>query len=506
MLTRPRIVLFGLVLLVAACAPAAPSPSLSPSPSPTLTPAATATPGSSAGTGSISWSGSGSLQTGFLEVPRDYADPAGGTIRLALARRPALDPSKRIGTMLVNPGGPGGSGIWMVRYGVDALPSAVLDAFDIVGWDPRGVGASTNADSCPDPATARRIEALDPAPQTQAAIDANQAAYAAVATQCAAGDTALLPLLSTDESARDMDAIRVALGEEQISYYGASYGTFLGYHYATLFPNRLRAAVLDGAVDPTMDRTETNAAQGLGFEAALNHFLDLCAASTTCQFHGGADPAASYDALMAKIRQAPVPTGGAVALGPGQAWFGVLQFLYGNDLGGLAQALADAEAGDGSILLAAGDSYMSPQARTLGVFLAISCLDSPGPTSAEAIVADYRRLLPQAPRFGGFIGLDFGCLAWPFHHAPLESPVLSGLPPIVVIGSTGDPATPYANAASLATALGSGVVLTRDGPGHTAIGNGMTDCISGAVADYLLNLEAPAPGTTCADPPISFGN
>ena len=208
---------------------------------------------------------------------------------------------------------------------------------------------------------------------------------------------------------------------------------------------------------------------------------------------------------MSRIRRAPIKTSSGVSLGPGQAFFGVLAYLYASSFDPLAHALAAAERGDGDPLVEAADGYMAPnQPTAFGSYLAISCLDTKKPTDRATIEATYRQVLKVAPRLGAFIALDFSCLAWPADHAPLPPTKGVGLPPIVVLGSTVDPATPYAEAAKLADALGSGVVLTRVGIGHTALGGGLNDCLKGAVERYLVDLVPPPVGTTCPDGPITF--
>ena len=482
------------------------------------TPSAVASvaPPSSADAGAIAWQAAGDFQVASLQVPRDYRDPSGPTIQLLLAKRPAGDPAHRIGTLLVDPGGPGGSGAGMVRYGaIEALPKAVLDSFDIVGWDPRGTPggcstcapqgvAATTAVECPDTATAERIAALDPAPTTAAGFQAYVDIDRSVAAQCAAASGPLLPFLSSDDTARDMDRIRAALGEEKISYYGVSYGTYLGARYATLFPDHLRAAVLDGAFDPGGDALAIDTAQAGGFESALDHFLAACKADVKCAFHGGGDPAAAFDKLMAGVRQAPIKTSGRVPLGPAEAWNGILGFLYG-PFNPLAHALADAEHGDGDALLKEAGGDVAPDLpNSWGAGLAIGCLDRPWPANAAAVEASYQAELKAAPRVGASIVLDFGCLDWPVPYVPLPPTKGVGLPPIVVLGSTGDPATPYAETARLAAALGSGVVLTRVGIGHSALDGGLNDCLVQAVQHYLVDLVPPRAGTTCPDGPIVF--
>ena len=272
-------------LLVGACAaPTAATPARSSGPttpaSPSGSPAAARTSPSgsplSGRPGSLAWQVDGPFETSTLAVPLDYATPDGPTVELALIRRPAGDPAKRIGALLVNPGGPGGSGVDMVRNDGTALPEAILDAFDIVGFDPRGIGQSEPLD-CPAPATITRLEGLDPSPDSKAEVDENLAVWTSIADACQKAESRLLPFESTETVARDMDRIRAALGEDRISYFGFSYGTYLGARYATLFPDRLRAVVLDGPVDPTLDRLAFNERQARGFEAALDGFLADCA-------------------------------------------------------------------------------------------------------------------------------------------------------------------------------------------------------------------------------------
>ena len=474
----------------ASAAPIEPSPS-SASARPALRPA-----------GALAWRPEGDFETATLSVPLDDRDPAVGSVDLALIRQRARDPAKRIGMLLVNPGGPGGSGVDMVRFGGTGLPDPVLDAFDIIGFDPRGIGESEPLD-CPPPATIMKLEGLDPSPDTKAGVDENLATWTSVADACERTEARLLPFVSTDTVARDMDRIRAALGEDTISYHGYSYGTYLGARYATLFPQRLRAAVLDGAVDPTIDRLAFNEAQARGFEAALDQFLADCGHDPDCPFHGGDDPAAAFDALIARIAKAPIPTRGRVPLGPGEAMSGVFSTLYWRDRSALALALAAAEGGDGTDLLGFADAYWMPDSPwSVSAYAAVGCLDRPGPADVKPWEALYDKLRTETPRVGAWVGFELTCVHWPV-RAPLPPPVApAGQPPILVIGTTGDPATPYPATAALATALGSGIVVTHDGVGHTAAP--YDDCLRAIIEAYYLDLVLPAAGATCADPPIDL--
>lgn len=451
--------------------------------------------------GTLTWHDDGGFETATLAVPLDYEDPTGPTVDLALIRRPARG-AQRIGALLVNPGGPGGSGVDEVRNDGTGLPDAILGAFDIVGFDPRGIGQSEPLD-CPAPATITKLEGLDPSPDTKAAVDENLATWTSIADACERAESRLLPYVSTDTVARDMDRIREALGEERISYHGYSYGTYLGARYATLFPDRLRAAVLDGPVDPTLDRLAFNESQARGFEAALDQFLADCGHDAACPFHGGSDPAKAFDALMDRIATTPIPTHGRVPLGPGEALSGVFSTLYWRDRSPLASALAAAEAGDGTDLLQFADWYWNPDSPwSISAYAAVGCLDRPGPADVGPWEALYRKLRTETPRVGAWVGFELTCVNWPV-HAPLPPPVVpDGQPPIVVIGTTGDPATPYSGAAALAKALGSGIVVTHEGVGHTA--SPYDDCLSGIIDAYLIDLVAPAEGATCSDPPVDL--
>jgi pimeloyl-ACP methyl ester carboxylesterase len=509
---RAPAVILVLSLLAAGCGSTGPTPvpaTPSPSAAPTASAAATSTslataaptPSASAGQTQLKWSKFGPVENTGLKVPLDYGNPSAGTITLSVARRQAGDPARRIGTLFLNPGGPGASGVGFVS-GVNPngmIPRAVLDRFDLVSWDPRGVGLSAGL-SCPDGATILSLESLDPNAATPAALEAYRATFDDLASQCQRTSAAILPYLTEANTARDMDAIRAALGEATISYLGWSYGSYLGYLYATLFPSHLRAAVLDGPHDPALDVPGWSLSQGQGSDAAFANFLALCAKSRDCAFHGGGDPAKAYDALIAKL---PHSASGN-ALDAGQAATGVAQWLIFQDFAGLAAALASAERGDGSSLQASAAGYY----EDLGAELATMCLDTSHPTTAAATAAALLTVRSAAPRFGGVIALAYlyGCLAWPLPAQPaaVGAPPV-GLPPILVVAGTHDPSTPPWEAAPLATALGTGVVLTRDGIGHTSGYSATTNaCLRTALVAYLVTLTAPSAGTVCTDPPTSF--
>jgi pimeloyl-ACP methyl ester carboxylesterase len=487
-------------------APATAPATATPAPSLAATPPATAAPSASAAT-SLDWSDCGApFECATLKVPLDYTNPGGELIDLALIRLPAEDQAGKVGSLLVNPGGPGASGVEFVQGSAQSLYSdALRQKFDIVGFDPRGVGQST-AVNCLDGAGLDRLNALDPTPDTPQEREALIDGAKQFDQACETHSGKLLPFMSTADAARDMDRIRIALGEEKLTYFGFSYGTFLGTVYAGLFPQNIRALVLDGAIDPLATFEQRNATQAEGFSRALNAFFDSCKADQSCAFYNNGDPAGAFDKLMAKIDQQPLP---AIAIpddrtiGPGEAFTGVLFALYSKSSWPyLEQGLALAQLGDGSVLLVMADAYNErDQAGTYknvaAANNAVNCLDYKVPTDVAAYDAMVDPLEKEAPRFGEAIAYSgLTCAFWPVH--PTTDPgkiTADGAPPILVVGTTGDPATPYEWAQALSKELSSGVLLTRKGEGHTAYGD--SACIQQAVDTYLITLKTPPANTVC---------
>jgi pimeloyl-ACP methyl ester carboxylesterase len=502
---RTRIAIAAVAIAVAACGTPAPTPSPSTPPSPSAAPPPPPTPSASLTRGDLRWLALGDSESTTVTVPLDYRDGSAGTIKLAVVRRRSPGPTTRIGTLLLNPGGPGGSGVQLLALAESALPPDVVERFDLVSWDPRGVGFSHGV-TCPDASLTRQVQGLDPDPTTPAAEADYKAVFDQIAAACEAQSGDILPYLSAANSARDMEAIRAAMGEATISYWGWSYGTYLGYLYATMFPTRLRAMVLDGPVDPTLDLAGRDLGQARGFEAAFDHDLELCAASSACPFYNGGQPGAAYTALLASLATKPLSVAGIGTLGPGEAETGVLASLYSGDPWSLMSALAAAQGGDGTVLLAFAGGLFGQS--MLGSYLATTCLDVarlPTPAAIDAALAAARTV---APRFAGQVVLSdgYGCLDWPVpaDPAPVAAPP-TGLPPVLVLAGSYDPATPPWMAEPLARALGSGVVLQRDGLGHTSESSiQLNTCLSDAASAYVLRLEVPAPGTVCQDDPFSF--
>ncbi len=454
-------------------------------------------------TGAISWKPCNGIECGSLSVPLDFRKPAGTHITLALARLPAG--KKAIGVLFTNPGGPGGSGVDFLRQADSFLPTEIRDSFDVVSWDPRGVGAS---------APVRCLDDLDPFyavdhdPQTAAAVAQNVAASRAFVNACWKNSAALLPYVSTAATARDLDAIRAAIGVPTISYVGFSYGTLIGAVYADMYPTHVRAMVLDGAVDPARSYADSTVDQAKSFDADLDAFFQHCRTDTKCAFAHRGDPATAFTDLAHTIEQEPVPAkveGEHRTLGPGEFDLGVASALYSGAEGyqGLASALAQAARGIGDQMLALTDAYTG---RTTGgkysnetsALYAVGCIDSPSPATPAAVRQLANSTAKVAPHFGAStVWLGLPCTLWPIPAEGKIAPIHArGAPPIVVVGTTDDPATPYAWAKALASELTSGHLLTAAGTTHTSYGRN-NQCVDSTVDKYLLSLQVPAAGTEC---------
>ncbi len=424
----------------------------------------------------------------------------GGELRLAVTRRPAERPAERIGSLVVNPGGPGISAVDALQSGWPRVPAAVRARFDLVALDPRGVGRSGAVD-CATSAQLDRLVALDPAPDDARERRALERGAVELATGCARRSGDLLPQVGTAQVAEDVERLRAALGDERLTYLGWSYGTAIGAAYLSAHPDRVRALVLDGAVDPALRWDELLSGQAAGFEAALAALLQDCD-RTRCAFRRvvAGDLGAAYDALAARVDRRPLGVGDR-RLGPGEFSTGVGAGLYDREQGwpAVAAGLAAAQEGDGRPLLALADAYLERTAdgysSTIEANAAVNCLDREWPRDPEEHAALAARLDAQFPRFGAAIGWSgLPCGSWPVPPAPVTVAPPAGAPPVVVVGTTRDPATPYAWAVRLAQRLPGSVLLTRDGDGHTAYGADAPECLRRPVDQYLLTGRLPDPG------------
>jgi pimeloyl-ACP methyl ester carboxylesterase len=442
-------------------------------------------------------------QCATLPVPLDYANPEGQTIGIALARHPAT--GTKVGSLLLNPGGPGASGVDGLSTEMSIVSPALVQHFDLVGFDPRGVARSAPVRCASGPQLDQFFD-LDPAPVTDAGFNALLQGDSQFVRGCQALSANLLAHVGTADAARDMDRIREAVGDAKLNYFGFSYGTFLGATYAELFPTHIRAMVLDGAIDPAEDPVSFTLAQAVSFNAELNAFFADCATQASCGWKPGGDLRTAFDALMAGLKVRRLPGIGARTVGPAEAFYGVALPLYDRaDWPGLAAALQRAEQGDGSLLLQFSDLYTTrtpdgSYSNEQEANTAINCRDQAWPRDPAVLKSDAAQAMALAPEFGVadlYSGLT--CALWPVPAAAAAHPITApGSPPIVVIGSTGDPATPYAGAQALAGELSQGVLLTRIGDGHT--GYRSSACIRANVDPYLLELTVPAKSTTCSSP------
>jgi pimeloyl-ACP methyl ester carboxylesterase len=436
-----------------------------------------------------------------LTVPLDYSHPSGRTLHIAVIRQPSSGAHE--GSLIINPGGPGVSGVTFEAEAASAF-SQLTDHYDLVSFDPRGVGHSDPI-RCLTPAQLDTFVNTNPVP-TNVAQHAELVAQAKLfANACFARNGSYLEHVGTIDQARDMDVLRAALGDAKLTYYGGSYGTYLGAKYAQLFPTHIRAMVLDGALNPDEPVTEENLVQAEGFETDLNDFLAACANSGSCPLGSTAAGAlAGLHALEASITASPLTVNGR-ELGAGEFFEGLASGLYSpEDWPQLWGALGSVKNGDGSALLQFADSLT--ERNTDGTYtnliesnMAINCVDRPAPKSVAGYDHNAEAFAKVAPDFGAAI--EYGSLPCAFWRVPpVESvhPVTApGAPPILVIGTTRDPATPYVWAQALAKQLSSGVLLTYVGDGHTAYLR-HDSCVDSVVKGYIDDLTTPKAGTTCA--------
>jgi pimeloyl-ACP methyl ester carboxylesterase len=443
-----------------------------------------------------------------LTVPLDYAAPSGGTVDVAITMSPARKPKARIGVLLVNPGGPGASGTKFVRQLQRGFSSALLDRFDVVGWDPRGVGSTGQIRCLATTAAYDKFYAVDPDPDSPTEVRDLVSAAKEFAAGCASRNPAeVLRTAGTANVVRDMESIRVALREEQISFFGFSYGTLLGLRYADAFPTRVRAFALDGILSPTADTVERSVQQAAGFDRALNGFLAGCQKGGCGWVRTGESASGAFDRLARSLDlKALIVTrrGATRRLGPGEFTTGVLAALYSRESGWpvLRQALTKADDGDGSAMLNLFDAYADRERSGYGNIAdanaAVNCVDVESPRGDAEFVTLADRLAATSPRFGRLAGYSsIVCGFWPVPSTGVTTPVVArGSAPILLIGTTRDPATPYVWAQSAARALDNAVLLTYDSDGHTAYLTGNL-CIRRYVDRYLVDTETPPPESTC---------
>ncbi|WP_203815949.1 alpha/beta hydrolase [Paractinoplanes ferrugineus] len=441
-----------------------------------------------------------------VAVPRNWGEPKSGeTYSISLIRIRSEAQKNRIGSLLINPGGPGGSGVDTAVYlsygeALGGLPTAVTDRFDIVGFDPRGVGRSDPI-KCISNEDQDASFAAPPDPVSQEAFDSLVALNRRVAAGCGSKYGAQLVNFSTEQAAKDMDAIRTAVGDAKMSYLGFSYGTLLGATYAQQFPGNIRAMVLDGAVDPKQTYVEGSETQAKGFERAFTNFAAWCKATADkCPIAPDARKAVTD--LMAAAAKNPVANTDGRKATSGWIFVAVISSLYSErGWGTLAQSVAALQQGNPKGIFALADQYAERKANgsysnLFDANMAVNCADTKDVPTVEEIRKLQGEWRAKYPLFGAALATGMlPCVFWPGQRDPYPAGAATGAPPIVVVGTTGDPATPYENTADLANMLGVGHVLTWEGEGHTAYPS--TTCIVKAVNSYLIDLQVPQEGLRC---------
>jgi pimeloyl-ACP methyl ester carboxylesterase len=443
-----------------------------------------------------------------IRVPMDWSDPNSEAISIATVFRQS--DSEARGFVLYNPGGPGVSGYDRVFESPDFLGSKELRAnWNILGFDPRGVGRSSAVECLSNSEYDEFLYGVSGFEiGTEEDLAASRAATAEFADRCLEKTGDLLGFVDTISAAKDMDVLRAVTGESKLNYLGYSYGSLLGTTYATLFPERVGRFVLDGAIDPTVSDEEQTLFQIQGFEASLTAFLENCDSFDDCPFSGNVPrDLESVRQFLSSLEKNPLPTSSGRQLTIWAAVTGLIMTLYSDRYWpALSSAFDEAFSGTGDQLLFLADFYNDRaedgtyRTNLIAANYAINCLDNTASKSMFAIEAQNTRLLEVAPvlgRYWQFGGLR--CSSWPFPEA--EKPLsyrAAGAPTILVIGTTGDPATPYSQAQALANdILEDGFLLTYNGEGHTIYGNGVK-CIDQVVDKFFLTGELPASDPNCS--------
>ena len=488
---------------------------------------ATAAPSSDGATGATGTAGSSEEETdtatfscAVITVPLDYANPKGETISIAVKKRAATGGHAQ-GALFINPGGPGDSGVSFAERAGNAFSPDLLNAYDIIGFDPRGVGSSTaitcssdddSSSSTAEPSTSAGATA-SPSAGTEASggesyeewAESTRQSFQELTEQCASHTepAALLDHVDTVSAARDLDILRALAGQEKLNYLGFSYGTYLASVYAETFPGNTGRMVLDGAIDPSLSLAEQGLGQAKGFEQALRTYVDYCQNSTGCPLSGGTDAGVQQIRdLITSANSTPLATGDPNRTVTGSDIVAALsEYLYTTEQNWepLNKALDQAiNHRDGSAFVASEEQETSSKDDGGGAFQAVTCLDYPVEGDKTTWAAQYEQAKREAPVFAdSAVGMDLVCSVWGHNGTRKPAQIHArGAAPILVVGTTGDPATPYAWSKSLAEQLDSGQLLTWEGNGHTAYG-GDASCVNDAVDAYLISGTMPKKGLTC---------
>lgn len=456
----------------------------------------------------VEWSKCGLFDCAEIDVPLDWADPNGETITVAVNRHRATNPDVRVGNLLINPGGPGGSGTDMLEYMVSISGERLLEAYDIIGVDPRGVGNSTPL-QCGTGAEVDEFLIPDFAVTSEADMETSEEIVAAFAQRCRELSGPVVEFMDTVSAARDMDVIRSVLGDDKLHYFGYSYGTQLGATYLQLYPTKVGRVVLDGAVDLLAPAEETGLYQAAGFEKSLSNFIDWCyEQGTGCSLDRDKERALNQvGELILKARDEGFPGGRNVTVNGNLFVYGVVVTMYDERsweylMYGLDEVIT---LGSASIFYELANFYLDRSPKTgeyIGnstiAFTAINCLDAgEGEWTLEDQLAFTAKAVEASPRLGWWFGSGTGCGGWPWTAAERVTTLdeARGAGPTLVIGTTEDPATPYVWAERLAADLDA-PLLTWVGEGHTAYGRS-NQCVIDAVDTFLVDGQLPADGTRC---------
>lgn len=453
----------------------------------------------------MDWKECGDVQCAKLTVPVDYAKPAGATIQLAISKVPST--GNRQGSLLVNPGGPGGSGY---DYGAAAdrvVTKSIRKSYDVIGFDPRGVQRSEPIE-CVDSAQLDKIVGADPTPDTPAEEQAAAATTKGFGVACEKNAGGLIGHVSTVEVAKDVDILRAAVGSPKLDYLGKSYGTLIGSYYAELFPQKVGRLVLDGVVPPDLTSVQVGEGQAAGFELATRSYVADCVQNSGCPL--GSTQAQGMTKIRSFLKQldaSPLPVtgqGDVTKLTEGWGSLGIAEAMYTKaSWPTLTQAFKTAFAGDGNGLMALANSYTdrnsdgSYSTNLMQVNNAVNCLDQPSSSSLSQYEQDAVMFSRTAPTWGPFLAWSgLTCGQWPIKATGKAHRIeAAGSGPILVVGTTRDPATPYAWSQRLAGELKNGHLLTYDGDGHTAYG--YSSCVNDVVDKYLLQGKVPSEGKRC---------
>lgn len=454
---------------------------------------------------SITWNSCDRGMCATIKVPLDYSQPQADSIEIEVFKRPASDVNGRLGSIVVNPGGPGGSGVEFARSASILMSKTLLTKFDIVGFDPRGVGKSTPIECLSDQQTDALLSNLG-APQSQTQFDQSVAVAASVGQTCQANSPRLTPAIGTVPAAKDMDIMRQLLGEAKLNFFGMSYGSFLGLTYAELFTGNVGRFVLDGVIDPTLSNEQLARGQAEGFQLAFNRFIQDCAKHPDCPLpKGQAKGLQRVDQWLKSLGNQPIPAAPGRPLTKPLALTGIVSSLYEPETGWptLRTALADGFRGEGRTMLEIVDEFTVREPdghfadNSIDALYAVNCLDRPDRADPARTAELATEWSSTAPTFGPDLAWsNLPCYNWPAPATDMPHAITAaGAPTIVLIGSRYDPATPYQWAVAVNQQLADSVLISSGQEGHT--GAFRTKCVDNAIDRAFTEATIPNTPITC---------